>query len=226
MSNPKGLPWRRFLAEGLLIIASVYIAVVLEGISDDRGQVEDARAALAQLVGELEADRADLAEIVEEQSSLDQAYDDLVRWLATPYDMPFDSVEATLDRVAYSNRTMFPRRGAWTTMVAGGHLAWIDDGELVSRLATFYETISDRLEYNGEDYDFSLNEVFRETAPGAWDFFAHRPVGEEADVRRLRSQLRYMSITWNQFYLDLLDEYEVQLATLIDQIHAYLGEGG
>jgi len=44
MSPPK-LPWARLLSEGALIIVSVYFAIVLEGMSQDREAKLSAHAA-------------------------------------------------------------------------------------------------------------------------------------------------------------------------------------
>lgn len=218
-----GIPWRKALAEGALIIASVYIAIVLEGISDHRERVQEARASLEQLAVELREDRADLAQIMAEQEQLNAAYGRVLDWLADPATMPGDSVQDALDVLGYSNRTMFPRRGAWTTMISAGQLAWVEDRALVAHLGTFYERINNRIEYNGRDYDFSLNQVMRETVPEVWDPVARRPArGAEGQVARLRSQLRFMRLTWNQFYLELLREYRLELESLIGQIDAYL----
>ncbi len=219
-----GIPWRKALAEGALIIASVYIAIVLQGISDDRERVQDALASLEQLEGDLEADRADLAEIMAEQEDLDGTYGKVLDWLAEPSRFG-DSIQVALDRIAYSNRTVFPRRGAWTTLISGGQLIWIDDRALVSHLGTFYERVNERLEYNGRDYDFSLNAIARETISAVWDPVAHRPMtGAEAGVPKLRNQLRFMHLFWNRFYLDLLRSYSAELDALLAEVRAYLGE--
>jgi hypothetical protein len=44
------LPWARLLAEGLLIIVSVYLAIVLEGMSQDRAARREAHTALGQML--------------------------------------------------------------------------------------------------------------------------------------------------------------------------------
>ncbi|MDH5589072.1 MAG: DUF6090 family protein [Gemmatimonadota bacterium] len=219
MSHESRWPWRRMLKEGVLIVGSVYVAIVLEGVSAQRARVADARADLAQLRSELQADLADLAEIVGEQEELAAQYARLLRWLATPEDMPNDSVHAALERLATSNRTLFPRRGAWTSLVSGGQLASLGDGALVSRLANFYENIVERLEYNGASYDRNVDEVMRETVSASWDKSRRRPVG---DAVRLRNDLAYLELAWTRFYLDLLREHERESMGLLDDIAAFL----
>jgi hypothetical protein len=52
--------------EGALIIISVYLAIVLEGMSLDREAELSAHTALAQMPGEMREDSADLDEFREE----------------------------------------------------------------------------------------------------------------------------------------------------------------
>lgn len=220
----RAIDWRRMLAEGVLIVGSVYLAIYLEGVSNDRQEVEEARTTLAQLQVDLEEDRRDLAEILEEQRTLAGLYADLDRWLATPAAMPFDSVEAALDFIAYHNRTMFPRKGAWTTMLAEGYLGALDDPELVARLGTFYGRINERLEYNGGYYDLSLSRVSGEVVPSAWDYERRRPAADPELLRLLRGQLRFMRKAWNEYYIDLLTQYQEELDATIEAVEGYLAD--
>jgi len=212
-------PWQRILGEAALIFASVYLAIVLEGISSDRARATEARSAIVQLRSELGADQNDLAEILEVQVDQAGLYTRLGEWLASPDNMPGADVDRALERLAESNRTMFPRQGAWTSIVSTGLLAWVGNAELVTRIGNFYENINERLEYNGRDYDYNLNEVMRTTASAAWDRRTHQPRG---DLTQLRNELRYIEVGWNAFYLDLLRDYERELNGLVEDIDAYL----
>src|SRR5210317_236312 len=132
MTTPK-LPWARMLGEGALIIVSVYLAIFLEGASQDRESRSAAHLALVQMLAEMKEDAADVLEIREEQLERGGQYVRLDKWLASPESMPFDSVTETLDLIFFSNRTLYPRRSAWTTMLAAGQLAELDSPGLVSR---------------------------------------------------------------------------------------------
>jgi len=223
MNAPRRWSWRRALGEGAVILASVYLAIFLEGLADQRGREADARAALVQLRAELESDRADLDEILAEQGELAAHYRSLSRWLAEPGAMPFDSVHASLERIAFTNRTMFPRRGAWASLLSSGLLTALQDPDLVTRLGNFYENINERLEYNGSEYDFNLNETMRTTLSESWDRYERRPI---RDLTRLRNELTYIRVGWNAFYLGLLQEYLVELEGLMDDIDRHLGNTG
>jgi|GEM_PF-3247073 len=54
------IPWARLLAEGALILISVYFAIVLEGMSQDREAEQAAHIALAQMLDEMREDRSDV----------------------------------------------------------------------------------------------------------------------------------------------------------------------
>lgn len=222
-----GVPWRRLLTEGGVIIVSVYLAIVLEGMSQDRKDEREARTALAQMLGEMKEDRSDLAEIRAEQLAHDRQYVTVDRWLASPASIPGDSMRSTLDTIFGSNRTLYPRRSAWKTMVAAGQLGELDDPELVTRLGNFYESVSVRVVDDGDDYDESLNAIARtsgtEIVNGATGLLI------TTDARGLaifRNQLRWVHHGWNLWYLELLGDYQQRLDALIGELEAYLGAHG
>ena len=82
--NLPTLPWGRLLAEGVLIIVSVYLAIVLEGMSQDRDAEQAAHTALAQMLDEMREDRSDVDVIRAEQRERDGQYEALIQWLASP----------------------------------------------------------------------------------------------------------------------------------------------
>jgi hypothetical protein len=226
MRTPK-LPWARMLSEGILIIVSVYLAIVLEGVSHDREAKSSAHLALVQMLAELKEDSADLDEIREEQVVRSRQYVVLDQWLANPASMPLDSFGETLDLVFFSNRTLYPRRSAWTTMLSAGQLAELESPGLVSRLGDFYESLYARVVDNGDDYDESLNDLARNSVPKYWDGTGGRLLTTDDDtISMFRNQLRYLHVSWNTWYLDLLDNYGQALDSLILEIESYLQEQG
>jgi len=217
------LPWTRIVGEGLLIIISVYLAIFLEGVSQEREARASAHLALVQMLGEMRKDATDVEEIRKEQLARSRQYEELDEWLANPDAMPQDSVAETLDLVFFSNRTLYPRRSAWTTMLAAGQLAELDSPGLVLRLGDFYESLNARIVDNGNDYDESVNDIARNSAPDYWDGVNRRVRTTDAEeLTRFRNQLRYLHISWNIWYLDLLDEYQQASDSLIEEIEAYL----
>jgi len=215
------------LSEGGLIIVSVYLAIVLEGVSQDRESRSSAHLALVQMLAEMREDSADLHDIREDQLARSRQYLELDQWLANPELMPLETVGETLDLVFFTNRTLYPRRAAWTTMLAAGQLAELDSPGLVSRLGDFYESLNARVVDNGNDYDENVNDIGRNSAPNFWDGSGRRLL--TTDVHQLtifRSQLRYLHISWNTWYIDLLDKYQQALDSLILEIESYLEKHG
>ena len=223
--NLPTLPWARLLAEGALIIVSVYLAIVLEGMSQDREAEQAAHTALAQMLDEMREDRSDVDVIRAEQRERDGQYDALIEWLASPDSIPLDSFGGAMDALFGSNSTLYPRSSAWTNMVAAGQLAKLDDPALVTRLGNFYESVIVRVVDNGQDYDENLNEIGRNSATQIWDGVNGRLV--TTDLRQLtvfQNQLRYMHVVWNVWYLNQMNNLAQSLDSLIVEIESYLTE--
>ena len=219
------LPWAKLLAEGTLIIVSVYFAIVLEGMSQDRQAERAAHTALAQMLDELREDRSDVDVIRAEQRERDGQYDDLIQWLASPESMPREPFGSAIDSLFGSNSTLYPRSSAWTNMVALGQLAELDDPVLVTRLGNFYESVIVRVIDNGNDYDENLNDIGRNSATQIWDGVNGQLMTTDAQqLTRFQNQLRYMHLVWNVWYLNQMNDLAQRLDALIVEIESYLNE--
>jgi hypothetical protein len=221
------LAWQRLLGEAFVIVISVYLAIFLQERADDRERTEEAIDALVQLREELRSDRSDLLEVLAEQRQIDLRYARVDQWLSARDGAPTDSLTAALDSLAYSNRTMFPRKSAWTTMVASGQLRYLGDPGLVVRLANLYENANPRLEYNGRLYDEENIDVLGSAAPLAWD--AERgafPSDDPRAIDGLRNRLRYVHLSQTRWYIQYLEEYGEQLEARLAEVNAYLATQG
>ena len=216
------IPWRRLTLEAVVVVGSVYVAIVLEGASADRARQADAVNALRTLRAELELDRSDLSEILEAQRDRDVRHRRIDRWLSTPAEIPGDSLTADLHMLFSVNRTMYPRSSAWATMVASGQLSDLGDPELVARLANFYENLNARLEYNGALYDQWVTNVAQSAAPRAWDRIDGRlRVSTRDEVHRFRSELLALhDLGYN--FIGLLEDWEDELDALIGDVDGHL----
>lgn len=220
----KKTSWQRISGEAALIISSVFIAIALESAWQDRQELLAAEGALGQMLEELRQDRSDLDEVLAEQRILDSTYRNVISWLADPESLPKREFGDAIILLSYSNRTMYPRRSAWTTMVASGQLRILDDTELVTKLGNFHEYMYFRLTENGNAYDQDLFTTMRESVPRVWDYNEYRLLTHDAsEVARLRGELKFMHYTWNEWYIELLtEEYGALLDELIADLDAYL----
>jgi hypothetical protein len=217
------LPWARFIGEGALIIISVYFAIVLEGMSREREAELSAHTALAQILEDMREDILDVEEIQAHQLLLDEKYTALFQWLASPESMPLDSVAEAMDTVFLDNRTLYPRRSAWTTMVAAGQLSELNAPDLVARLSNFYESVNPRLTDGGLQYDENLTDIGRNSSTKIWDGFDNQLLTTDIhQIRAFRNQLRFLHIWGNLWYLDRLDDYRQSLDLLTAEIESYL----
>lgn len=147
-------------------------------------------------------------------------------WFREPASLSGDSVTAALDAIGDNNRTMFPRRSAWMTMVASGQLAQLGDPEFVTQLANLYENINTRIEYNGSRYDQALEEIYRNYVPEVWDAWNTRLLTTDpAALATLRGRFVYLQ-GWNEWYLRLLGQYEIELDGLISAVDENLQARG
>ena len=223
MTRDRGVRWLKWVSEFVLIVGSVYLGVYLEGASQRRSEHGAALVALSQLLGELQEDVRDFDRIISIQDSLDIDYTNLRRWLSDRRPYPTDSLAGALYRVSAENSTLFPRRASWTTMVAGNQLVALEAPELVLRLGQLYETIYDRIVYDGALYDQNLSAATRGSTATRWQSLRSEPLsGNAAEVQHLAAALEFIHLTWNVWYRDLLVEFRGNVVDAISMVEEYL----
>ncbi len=218
--------WRKLLLEAVVLVVSVYVAIVLQALSDERAQHREAIQALGMLRVELRLDRQDLDVILAAQRDRDVRHRRLDGWLREVRSAPVDSLAADFMALFSVNRTMFPRSASWTTMVASGQLSDLDAPELVARLADFYENRNARLEYNGALYDDWVTDVARTAVPIVWDQRGGQFLTRDAiEVARLRGRLGALH-DLSVGFIGLLEEWGDALDALITEVDAHLMQQG
>ncbi|MEQ9401215.1 MAG: DUF6090 family protein [Longimicrobiales bacterium] len=216
------IAWGKLALEALVLVVSVYLAIVLEGFSDERARHREAVEALRTLRAELVLDGRDLEVVMAAQRDRHLRNRRIDRWLQDPDTAPTDSLAADFRALFSENRTMFPRSASWTTMVASGQLNDLNDPGLVSELADFYENRNARLEYNGRLYDEWVTEVARGGLPVVWDQASGRFLTRDrTEIDRLRGRLTGTADLGHGFY-GLLEEWSVALESLTAGVDAYL----
>lgn len=212
----------RIGSEAVLIIVSVFVAILLESMWQDRAERQDAREALAQVRISLAEDRAFFDRVEQEQRAAAERIELLIEWLSNPESAPGEPVYAALD---YSMPiSIWPRRAAWNTMVSAGQLQLLDAPELTTRIGDYYEHHLRRIEYNGRQYDNAFIDVFEGYLPRIWNFERQEPLtADPARLVQLRNRLVQL-YGWIQYYLNSVETNRRLLETLIEDIDRYLRE--
>lgn len=176
---------------------------------------------LGQLLSELKTDRASLEEIEVHQVNFLEANENLGQWLANVESVPHESVHTLLEEYSPAH-TLYPRRAAWTTMVASGQLSLLGDNNLVSDLGNYYEYTVGRLVYNNEDYDQANYQLERDAIPNIWDFEQKQLISSDPErLAIFRGKLHNIN-NWTRWYLGFIKEYKTELDSLIQNIERYL----
>ena len=225
--KPTYFAWRKIAGEAMLIISSVFVAILLEGMWQAHSDAAEARIALTQLLRELRADREFIGLVSEEQEIVSELHSDLLNWFADPGSLPADSVHQAFRKLANTGLTMWPRRAAWTTMVAAGQLSLLDDSELVALLGDYYEHKMQRLGYNGQAYDADKYSFDYHSVPEVWDSQRKRLMTEDSvRLAEFRNRILHLQV-WNQWYLAYIaGDYGKNLNALIYEVEQYLSAHG
>ncbi len=221
--KPTRFHWKRVVGEATLIVATVFLAISLESIWQERSDVAEARVALAQILRELRADREFSELVLAEQEMVGDLHSDLLNWFADPESLPADLVHEALRKLNNHGLTMWPRRAAWTTMVAAGQLRLLGDSELVARLGDYYEHRQQRLSHNGQAYDAAKWSFDSHLVPELWDSQRRKLLTDDpVHIVQFRNQIVHLKI-WNQWYLTYMaDDYRKDLSALIYEVEEYL----
>jgi len=211
----------RILGQAVIIVCSVYTAIVLEGISSDRDRRESASESLQTVRAELLADQQQARDYALQKKERAARFYQLSKWLRSAGPVPEDSFGVALEGVLTGNFTAFPRRASWSTMVNQGQLEYVGDADLVVRLADLFERWADRVQYNGDAYDDALWIVTRNTVPMIWDRRASQFLrSDEAARAELDGQLVHLEI-WNESYGGLLDRWAEEIGKAVEQLDEY-----
>jgi hypothetical protein len=212
----------RIGSEAVLIIASVFVAILLESMWQDRAERQDAREALAQVRTSLAEDRVFFDRVEQEQRDAAERIELLIRWFSNPVSPPGEDVLEALDY--QMPISIWPRRAAWNTMVSAGQLQLLGAPDLTTRIGDYYEHHLRRIEYNGRQYDDAFIDIFEGDLPGIWNFEQREPL--TADPARLAEfQNRLLQLyKWIEYYLASVETNRRLLETLIEDIDNYLRE--
>ncbi len=111
-------------------------------------------------------------------------------------------------------------------MVAEGQFAVLGDPNLVSSLANLYEHSNPRLEYNGDRYDDTTQDILRVWLPQAWDLVENRFLAaDELPIRTFGNQM-LQAQRQNRGYMALVTHWLEEVESVQTQVDTYLGRSG
>jgi hypothetical protein len=211
----------KIAGEATLIFVSVFVAIWLESEWQNRIDRIEARESFSQLHAELRADQEFAKQVKLEQTAFLETTEKILIWLENVDSHPKQSDHDFFENLANAI-TIWPRRAAWTTMVASGQLGLINDKSLVARLGDFYEYRQIRLLYNGKSYDAAYEEINVQYVPEIWDFQRSELITSDYEkIAAFHGRVRWLK-EWAVWYLDSLADYEKALNKLVEDVEDYL----
>jgi hypothetical protein len=227
MANPKARPLSSFIRQLgrrgragapdyvfqiIIVVIGVYLGITLETRASERDQVRKARSTLRYLVADMRRDDADMSRVGEAQQDQARDYAEIAAWLGSQQP-PSARIDSLIWKVT-TNPTVYPRRGVYSSMIAAGQVALLDE-ELSSAIVNLYDNVYTRLAANGEHYDYSLEREYFPAYSAMWDPDRSSMVSpDRADRVRFRNTVRLME-EWSRYYTALLAESQAELRAVL-----------
>lgn len=199
----------------IIVILGVYLGITLEARVSDRDDARKARATLRYLVADMRRDDADMSRVGEAQVSQHRDYEEIAAWLAS--EQPSSRRIDSLIWKVTTNPTVYPRRGVYSSMIAAGQVALLDEN-LSSAIVNLYDNVYTRLAANGEHYDFTLEREYFPAYSAMWDPARRSMITtDRADRVRFRNTVLIME-EWSRYYAQLLAESQAELRAVLSTI--------
>lgn len=200
----------------IIVVIGVFLGITFESMASERDRTRKAHAALGQLVADMRRDDADMDRIIDQQRGQERDFADIAVWLADSLENQSARIDSLLEKVVTS-LTVYPRRGAYTSMVASGQIALLPQ-DLATSILNVYENVYTRLSANGEHYDFSLERDFLPSYANWWDPIRQGLIViDPADRIRFRNHLLLMR-AWSAYYIDLVAQSQAAVREVISEI--------
>ena len=169
----EGLTASAVLFDFFIVLAGVYVAIFFDQLVEDRERAEQAQVSLYAVMDELDRDEQDIRGVLEVQAERLEAYAEIERALEHPEADAIVLNDLLRNRIS-PNRTFFPRRSAYSVMLASGQFMHIRDERLRLQLTDLYERDYERLVYNGEVFDEVHQVELQRAIVAHWDYKRHR----------------------------------------------------
>ncbi|MEM6935054.1 MAG: DUF6090 family protein [Pseudomonadota bacterium] len=211
----------RFGGEALLIVVSVFVAILLESQWQDHREAKEARESLAQVRLSLQEDKRFFDQVEAEQNRAAEQSRRLIQWFASPETIPTEEAHEVLETFTMPI-SIWPRRAAWNTMVNSGQLRLLNAPQLVTRIGDYYEHHLRRMEYNGQQYDAAFTAVAEGSLREIWNFEKRELlITDPVRLTQFRNQLLNVD-DWIVYYLEAAERNRSLAESLIEEIDTFL----
>ncbi len=211
----------RFGGEAILIVVSVFVAIYLESMWQDRAEKLEARESLTQVRISLLEDKDFFDRVEKEQTAAAEQTRLLIQWFSSPETLPNEQVHKVLESYIMPI-SIWPRRAAWNSMVSSGQLRLLDAPGLTTRIGDYYEHHLRRIEYNGRQYDGTFTAITERELQHIWNFEEQQLLTTDpVRLTEFRNRLRYLN-RWIEYYLEAVDRNRSLVEELVVEIDQYL----
>jgi hypothetical protein len=202
----------------LIVVIGVFLGITFESMASDRDRTRKAHSAVVQLQQDLERDDADMTRIIAAQQARLRDLSEIAQWLADGRAMESARIDSLLERVTTSP-TVYPRRGLYASMMAGGQIALLSE-PLGPKIVNLYENIYTRLAANGDHFDYSLERDFFPAYARAWDVSRHAMIAPDLAERVRFRNIVLLMRSWTDYYCNLVVESQVELRSVMTSIRS------
>jgi hypothetical protein len=129
----QGITLEQFAFQFIVILLGVYLAILFEGKGEDRSREAEAEAMLLSVLSELNSDEEEMEDVIDAQRERAQGYATVADLLATASTADEAAIDSFLGGPRSYNATVFPRRSAYTALLANGNLGYVSGGDLALR---------------------------------------------------------------------------------------------
>jgi hypothetical protein len=198
----EGITPAQVLFQLIVVTVGVYIAT----IAQQKAETRDRRDAAADLVVAIDAELAEDERSLDELVVAQQNMRELMLLVAK--DARDEAPDTAISRITKQrllvNRTFFPRKAAYATLLSGGQLQYIKNRQLRLDLAKVYEQDYARVAWNSEISDQIYQGIFRAAFLEYWDYAEDRPFAGNAHSAGKLSNAAYRVREYSVGYEQLL----------------------
>jgi hypothetical protein len=161
--------WKEYITEFIMLFAAVTLGFLAENLREHQvisHRIEQNKVAILK---DLQEDSTDIARVLNFEDTCINRFNRInnILYLAKTkkinYNQLVDSIKASPNLIAFAS-TLYMNNSSYKNMQSSGLLSNLDEGELKSSLATYYEVVFKNLEAVNEFFD-QIGNVYNNFVP-------------------------------------------------------------